>query len=129
MGFGLIKYLEQPTFYTFALIFRSLQGGSNAAIYTTAYSVFSMMYSGQDVMQVNSYFNLTIGIGLLIGFAIGTLLYMIGGYVLPFVVFSFLFISFLPIIAKYFPNKMHDDTSKNHYFSNNFQSLKLFTEY
>lgn len=75
-----------------------------------------MMYNGQDVMRVNSYFNLTIGVGLLIGFAFGTIFYIVGGYVLPFVIFSLLFLLFLPIVAKYFPHKMNDETSKlKHY--------------
>ena len=95
-----------------ALVFRSLQGGSNAAIYTTAYSIFSMMYEGNDIIHINSYFKLTIGIGLLIGYILGTLLYMLGGYALPFIIFSMIFICFIPIVTEHFPQNIYDETSK-----------------
>jgi hypothetical protein len=38
-----------------------LQGSSNAALYTTTYSIFSMQYGGSDFMKVNSLFKGTIG--------------------------------------------------------------------
>ena len=112
MGFGLIVFFDEPEFFILALVFRSLQGGANAAIYTTAYSIFSMMYEGHDIMHINSYFKLTIGIGLLIGYIVGTLLYMLGGYPLPFILFSIMFICFIPIVAEHFPKSMKDETSK-----------------
>jgi len=71
-----------------ALTLRIIQGGSNAIVYTTAYSVFSFMYQGHDIMQINSYFKSTLGIGLVTGLMIGTLLYMVGGYSLPFITFG-----------------------------------------
>lgn len=80
-----------------------MQGASNAALYTTTYSIFSMQYGGSDFMKVNSLFKGTIGKiekirdfiyrfylggGLLLGLCFGTLLYIFGGYFLPFVVYS-----------------------------------------
>ena len=43
------------------LVFRVLQGSSNAALYTTTYSIFSGEYEGTDFMKVNSIFKGTIG--------------------------------------------------------------------
>jgi len=45
----------------FGLIFRVLQGSSNAAIYTTIYSIFSTQYEGDDFTKINSIFKGTIG--------------------------------------------------------------------
>ena len=45
----------------FGLIFRVMQGSSNAALYTTTYSIFSLQYEGGDFMKVNSIFKGTIG--------------------------------------------------------------------
>ena len=45
----------------FGLIFRVMQGSSNAALYTTTYSIFSLQYEGGDFMKVNSMFKGTIG--------------------------------------------------------------------
>lgn len=45
----------------FGLLFRVLQGSSNAALYTTSYSIFSSEYEGGDFAKVNSIFKGTIG--------------------------------------------------------------------
>jgi hypothetical protein len=45
----------------FGIIFRVLQGSSNAALYTTSYSIFSSHYDAGDFMKVNSVFKGTIG--------------------------------------------------------------------
>lgn len=110
IGFGLLVILNDTLFLIFAFIFRSFQGGSNAAVYTTAYSVFSSMYEGQDIMKINSYFKSTLGIGLVIGLLLGTLLYMIGGYVTPFIVFGSFFLVYIPLIKDYFPDEIDDIT-------------------
>ena len=48
-------------FLIFGLVFRVLQGSSNAAIYTISYSIFSQEYQGGDFMKMNSIFKGTIG--------------------------------------------------------------------
>ena len=93
-------------FLTVALILRILQGGSNAIVYTTAYSVFAVQYQGHDIMSINSYFKSTLGIGIVFGLLIGTLLYMIGGYFLPFIVFGIFFLCFIPCVIGHFPAKL-----------------------
>ena len=91
------------------LLFRVLQGSSNAALYTTTYSIFSTQYEGKDFMMINSLFKGTIGGGLLIGLCIGTVLYIIGGYFLPFVVYSAVMLLCVPFVAKYIPMRPLED--------------------
>jgi len=45
----------------FGLTFRILQGSSNAALYTTTYSIFSHQFEGGDFIKINSIFKGTIG--------------------------------------------------------------------
>mmetsp|Transcript_11769 Transcript_11769/g.11728 ORF Transcript_11769/g.11728 Transcript_11769/m.11728 type:complete len:94 (-) Transcript_11769:63-344(-) len=80
IGFGLLVLVDEDFFLVLAIVLRILQGASNSVVYTTAYSVFSMQYEGHDIMQINSYFKVTLGAGLVIGLLTGTLLYMVGGY-------------------------------------------------
>lgn len=92
IGFGMLIFVSEEFFLLMAITCRILQGASNSVVYTTAYSVFSMQYEGHDIMQINSYFKVTLGAGLVIGLLTGTLLYMVGGYCLPFIVFGVFFL-------------------------------------
>jgi len=48
---------------------------------------------------------LNIGVGLLLGLLIGTVLYIIGGYFLPFLVYSIFMLVLVPFGAKLIPDK------------------------
>lgn len=108
-GFGSIIFMSKDLLIIFGLLFRVLQGSSNAALYTTTYSIFSTQYEGKDFMMVNSLFKGTIGGGLLLGLCIGTVLYIIGGYFLPFVVYSAVMLLCVPFVAKYIPMRPLED--------------------
>lgn len=82
-----------------------MQGSTNAVINTISYSIFSNEYDGQDFSHVNTVYKGTIGIGLLIGLALGTLLYMLGGYFLPFIVYSVFMVCITPFVVKLIPSK------------------------
>ena len=83
-GFGSIVFMNHNMMIIMGLVFRVLQGASNAVLYTITYSIFSAQYEGKDFMKANSIFKGTIGGGLLLGLLVGTVLYIIGGYFLPF---------------------------------------------
>lgn len=68
-----------------------------------------MQYQGHDIMQINSYFKSTLGIGMFIGLILGTLLFMIGGYTLPYITFGIFFLCFIPCVSGYFPDKISDE--------------------
>lgn len=108
-GFGSIVFMDKNLLIILGLVFRVLQGSSNAALYTTTYSIFSLQYEGKDFMMINSLFKGTIGGGLLLGLCIGTVLYIIGGYFLPFVVYSSVMLLCVPFVARYIPvNPLED---------------------
>eukprot|EP00345_Euplotes_harpa_P000049 CAMPEP_0168317924 /NCGR_PEP_ID=MMETSP0213-20121227/171_1 /TAXON_ID=151035 /ORGANISM="Euplotes harpa, Strain FSP1.4" /LENGTH=245 /DNA_ID=CAMNT_0008318889 /DNA_START=14 /DNA_END=751 /DNA_ORIENTATION=+ len=111
-GFGSIIFLNKTNMIICGLVFRVLQGSANAALYTTSYSIFSMKFDGNEFMKINSIFKGTIGIGLLLGLLIGTILYIIGGYFLPFVVFSTFMLAVTPFVAKIIPSKASHEESK-----------------
>lgn len=114
-GFGSIVFMEKDYLIIFGLIFRVLQGSSNAALYTTSYSIFSGHYEGGDFMKVNSMFKGTIGVGLLIGLLVGTLLYIAGGYFLPFLVYSGVMLLAVPFTAKLIPSRPLEDKGDGKY--------------
>lgn len=68
-----------------------------------------MQYEGHDMLQINSYFKSTLSVGLVIGLILGTMLFMIGGYTLPFIVFGLFFLLYIPLVMEYFPNKIADE--------------------
>mmetsp|Transcript_1262 Transcript_1262/g.1409 ORF Transcript_1262/g.1409 Transcript_1262/m.1409 type:complete len:393 (-) Transcript_1262:53-1231(-) len=91
------------------LTFRAIQGSANAALYTTTYSIFSINFEGGDFMKINSIFKGTIGGGLLLGLLVGTVLYIIGGYFLPFLVYSILMLACSLYVLQFIPNKVLDE--------------------
>lgn len=50
-----------------------------------------------------------LGGGLLLGLLIGTILYIIGGYFLPFVVYSSVMLMSIPFVARIIPSKPIED--------------------
>lgn len=61
---------------------------------------------------MNTIYKGTIGIGLLIGLMIGTFLYVIGNYTVPFIVYSICMVCITPLAVKFIPSKTQD-TSKD----------------
>lgn len=97
IGFGCLVWLEPYHFIWVGLLLRAIQGAMCAAIFTTSYSIFSLMYKGEQLHTVNSFFKATIGIGNIVGLFFGTFLYMYGGYPLPFIVYGVTFIAITPL--------------------------------
>ncbi|CAI2366123.1 unnamed protein product [Moneuplotes crassus] len=106
IGFGLLIFVDNEFFLAMAFACRVLQGASNSVVYTIECSVFSMQYDGNDIMQMNSYFKVTLGDGLVIGLLTGTLLYIIGGYCLPFIVLGVFFLCFVQCVIEYSPSRI-----------------------
>ena len=48
---------------------------------------------------------MNVGGGLLLGLLIGTVLYIIGGYFLPFLLYSIIMLLCIPFVAKFIPSK------------------------
>jgi predicted MFS family arabinose efflux permease len=57
-----------------------------------------MLYKGEQLNTVNSFFKSTMGIGNILGLFIGTILYIYGGYCLPFIVYGIVFIAMTPLV-------------------------------
>lgn len=57
---------------------------------------------------------LRLGGGLLIGLLLGTVLYIIGGYFLPFLVYSVIMLLCIPFVARVIPAKPMEDTEPVH---------------
>lgn len=103
--FGMVMYMDRQAMIIVGFISRILQGSSNAVLYTITYSIFSNEYDGKDFTKVNSIFKGTIGGGMLIGLVIGTLLYMVGGYMLPYCVYAFFMLCMIPFGVKLIPSR------------------------
>ena len=54
-----------------------------------------------------------IGIGLLLGLLVGTLLYIIGGYFLPFIVYCILMLAVTPLSLFVIPKTLETEESKS----------------
>lgn len=62
------------------------------------------------------YLFIYIGIGLLLGLLIGTILYIIGGYFLPFLVYGSVMLLVTPFAARLIPSRPLDDSAAAKYW-------------
>ncbi len=70
------------------------------------YSIFSILYKGGELNKVNTFFKGTMGIGNILGLAIGMGLYTIGGYSMPFVVYGTIYLAFAPFTLFAIPSNI-----------------------
>jgi hypothetical protein len=62
-----------------------------------------MLY-GHQLEDTVAYMEAVTGMGLMGGPMLGSLFYAIGGYILPFVVFTVCLISLIPVLVKHIPD-------------------------
>ena len=67
-------------------------------ILTSAYSIFSKIYKGEELNTVNTFFKSTIGVGQILGLIFGTFLYLLGGFQFPFIAYGIVNILISPLV-------------------------------
>ena len=83
--FGLLPVLFDGIYFVLACIFAVLfQGFADSCIFLTGIPIFSALFPGFEA-RVISAMESSIGIGIMIGPAIASSLYYLGGYPLPFI--------------------------------------------
>lgn len=70
--------------------------------------MFSLLYKGEELNKVNSFFKTTLGMGNILGLFFGTFLYIYGGYTLPFLVYGIAHLGISPMIFVLIPAEMDD---------------------
>lgn len=77
------------------------------------------------ISDTNSLIVRCIGIGLLLGLLIGTVLYIIGGYFLPFLVYSAVMLLVVPLSATLVPSKPLEEAPKGYTDKNSDEDLEI----
>ena len=92
--FALLKFIENKNIYiAVAMLSRFLQGTSSAIISATMYSICANFYPSRT-QRLIGYMNAAEGLGSSIGPAVGSVLYIIGGYKFMFLTIGCIFIVF-----------------------------------
>ena len=89
--FGLADYIDN--YYGFLIvcfISRIMQGFASSNIQTTCFSISGQLYKEHQALVIG-YLEMSCGIGLTCGPVVGSILYDIGGYLTPFIVFGSMF--------------------------------------
>jgi MFS family permease len=77
LGFGLLVYVKDDmNFFVLSLILKFMQGFGDAAVTTAFFSIISIEFS-KDQELYFGYFESAVGVGLMIGPAMGQLLFNI----------------------------------------------------
>ena len=84
IAFGFLQYVNSTwAFITLSYLIRFLQGISNTATMGASLAILIEMYPDR-VTSLMSYTEMCVGLGYILGPAIGSILYEMGGFILPF---------------------------------------------
>ena len=101
LSLGYLEYVHNLNqFLTISFIAQSLGGLGCGANNTAVMAMLSGLKNDEREKAIGL-LEVSNGIGILCGPLLGALLYSIGGYHFPFMVFAFLYLLMYPIIAHY----------------------------
>jgi MFS family permease len=105
--YGLISFIDDgTTFFVISVLTRLLQGPGNSFFALGCFSCLSNLYS-EHLTNANGKYKAAYGIGMLLGYLIGTLLFL-GGYIFVFAFYGIAVI-FTSILAwKGIPKSVDD---------------------
>lgn len=94
LGFALAAYIPSKSgFLAIAFISRFIQGFASSSIQTTCFAISGIIYAEHQA-AILGYLEMSAGLGLTIAPVIGSFLYDLGGFNLPFIFFGAVFITF-----------------------------------
>ena len=98
VGLGSLKFIHTPSlFVALSILYMTMGGVGNALNTTCILSIINTNYPDEREKNL-ALFEGGAGLGLLLGPVFGSILYSIGGYILPFLVFGIITCIFYPII-------------------------------
>jgi len=84
IGFGFLKFIDDlPSFLALSYILRALSGIADAASWSSVLSILMKLFPSK-VARIMAWTETFFGLGFMIGPALGSLLYGVGGFGLPF---------------------------------------------
>ena len=89
-------------------MFRFLEGLGTAMAWSSALGILMKIFPNNGA-QIMSWTQTCFGLGYMVGPGVGTALYIMGGFMLPFVVISILSISFSIVLAISIPNGLKNE--------------------
>lgn len=132
IGFVVLHFMEGPYIFIIGFtLLRLIQGVGTGCLQTANYSILSLMYPSQ-VEFVCGCLEAAAGVGMCFGPFIAIPLYMLGGYILPFLVFGIIFCFYCFMINPIVPKEVDEleeveiDTSKYSYSKMLFNRRILF---
>ena len=88
IAFGLLNHIQDgQTFIGFSFAVRIVEAVGNAAFLTSSFSMVADLFP-KTVATVFSLLEMFLGVGIILGPAVGSILYEAGGYTLPFAIFG-----------------------------------------
>ncbi|XP_071484799.1 MFS-type transporter SLC18B1-like [Diadema antillarum] len=104
--FGVLDEIDdKTTFITFCFVLRSIEAIGSSAALTACLTIVATMFPDR-VTQMTGTMEMFNGLGLMIGPALGSLFYKIGGYKLPFLVLGGIDLTVLIIVMFLLPKEI-----------------------
>ena len=113
IGYGALDMSPNLAVFTFfSFFFRFTQGCSSCSIQTTSYAIVSLCFPDQQEQYIG-YLQTSIGVGLLIGPAIGSVLYSLFGFSYTFLIVAAYFLSLVPVMYILIPSSIDGNQNTN----------------
>ena len=110
--FVFLPYCQTTTlFISLSYVFRFLEGLGTAMAWSSALGILMKIFPNKGA-QIMSWTQTCFGLGYMVGPGVGTSLYIIGGFMLPFMVIASLSISFSIVLVISIPNDLKDEQQK-----------------
>lgn len=107
IGFGLLPRFHSTFISTIlAFVFRALQGISSSCVQTTSYSIISVLFPDKRSSYIPMV-EIAIGMGLVVGPLMGSILYSYFGFEMTFFIVAACFFTMAPIFCVILPNSIN----------------------
>ena len=109
MGLGLISFIEATewkTFYAVACIVRFIQGYADSLIQAACFSIVGTIFADEKDVYIG-YIEASIGVGLLVGPPLGSIVYGFAGYAWTFYTFAILIAISTVFSSLFLPNALN----------------------
>ena len=111
--FGLIDYIDGPTAYACSAFFcRFLEGFGNGLLNSSSSKLLMIVFPEEKLARMNGILQSFTGLGMLMGPILGSLLFILGGFQLPFYIVGVFLILLALVNLSIIPNGLQQELRK-----------------
>lgn len=111
--FGLIDFINGPTAYACSAFFcRFLEGFGNGLLNSSSSKLLMIVFPEEKLARMNGILQSFTGLGMLMGPILGSLLFILGGFQLPFYIVGVLLLLLALVNLSIIPNGMQPELRK-----------------